>query len=345
MAAAYQNPTPRGRDGSPASAGPLPAARPPPLGPCPRPSPASIRPAPRDPNNPRARTLDSRDPGGNIGGVWDGYSTREASEFVGLPESAIRGCVRAGFVTPDEDHVPLRLAFRDLRVLQMVKSLVSEGVPLRRARQQLSALKRRLPEIGSLAELTLAAHGGHVVVREQQRAWRADTGQMVLSYAANDRWGEVHPIPLRIEAPGPEPVGGLTADDWFERAVALEEVDPEAAVKAYERALDLRRDAGEIWINLGRLHAESGRSTEAARCFREALAIEPADATALYNLGVVAQDEGRDGEAIELYRRALRIEPTLAEAHYNLATLFDRGGDTRAAIRHINEYRKLTRTR
>jgi Flp pilus assembly protein TadD len=44
-----------------------------------------------------------------------------------------------------------------------------------------------------------------------------------------------------------------------------------------------------------------------------------------------------------MYRRALELDPHLAEAHYNLATLFDQSGDSRAAIRHINEYRKLTR--
>ena len=57
----------------------------------------------------------------------------------------------------------------------------------------------------------------------------------------------------------------------------------------------------------------------------------------------MAQDTGRDSEAIELYRRALDLDPGLCEAHYNLATIYDRAGDPRAAIRHINEYRKLTR--
>ena len=69
----------------------------------------------------------------------------------------------------------------------------------------------------------------------------------------------------------------------------------------------------------------------------------PAEATAYYNLGVLAQDAGKEAEAIELYRRALELDPQLAEAHYNLATLFDQSGDSRSAIRHINEYRKLTR--
>ena len=58
---------------------------------------------------------------------------------------------------------------------------------------------------------------------------------------------------------------------------------------------------------------------------------------------MLAQDAGKEADAIALYRRALELDPQLAEAHYNLATLFDQSGDSRSAIRHINEYRKLTK--
>lgn len=275
--------------------------------------------------------------------VWNGYSTREASEFIGLPESTIRGCVRAGFVAPEKSGLSMRFSFRDLRVLQRVKSLIAQGVPLRRIRRQLLALHERLPANGTLAELTLDAHDGNVVVQEQRGAWRADTGQMVLRFDDREDTGQLHAMPLRRQAPGPEVMAGMNADNWFERAVELEEVDTEAAIHAYQRSLELRPDAGEAWINLGRLHAESGDTEEAEECFHRALALDPADATALYNLGVVAQDAGKDDEAIGYYRHALRLDTSLAEAHYNLATIYDRQGETTTAIRHINEYRKLTR--
>lgn len=275
----------------------------------------------------------------------DGYSTRQAAELVGLPESTIRGCVRAGFVVPDATTLPMRFTFRDLRVLSSVKDLMTHGIPLRRVRRQLAALRKRLPGEISLAELSLQAHEGNVVVREHSRTWRADTGQMVFRFDTGEPRGELHAMPLRRQALGPEPVAGMSADDWFERAMELEDIDTARAIDAYERALRLRRDSGETWINLGRLHAESGSTERAAECFAQALALDPADTTALYNLGVVAQDAGRDEEAIAYYQRALAIDPGLAEAHYNLATVFDRNGDARSAIRHINEYRKLTRRR
>jgi tetratricopeptide (TPR) repeat protein len=275
--------------------------------------------------------------------VWSGYSTREAAELIGLPESAVRSCVRAGVLDPGAGGVALRFDFRDIAVLKVVKALTAQGIPLRRVRRQLTELRRRLPEPGGLSGLTLTASGGHVVVRDHARAWRADTGQMLLSFEAAGDGGELAEMPVRRQAVPPDPLPSLSADEWFDRAVELEEEDTAQAIAAYKRALRLRPDCSETWINLGRLYAETGHTDEGADCFRKAIELDPADATAVYNLGVVAQDAGSDLDAVELYRRALALDPDLAEAHYNLATLFDRGGDPQAAIRHINEYRKLTR--
>ncbi|RMH40696.1 MAG: tetratricopeptide repeat protein [Deltaproteobacteria bacterium] len=271
------------------------------------------------------------------------FSTREAAEVVGLSESTVRGCVRAGFLSPTASGVALRFSFRDLAVLRVVKALVDRGVPVRRIRRQLKTLREQLPSDVSLSQIAIDEHAGHVVVRVGDRAVRADNGQGVFDFLLAAPAGEVAALPVCATPAAPEPVPGMTSDEWFERAVELEDVDPQAAMDAYRRALHLRPDCTETLINLGRLRAESGDTAGAADCFREALRIDPRDATALYNLGVVAQDEGRDQEAIEMYQRALDLDPALAEAHYNLATLFDRAGDARAAIRHINAYRRLTR--
>jgi tetratricopeptide (TPR) repeat protein len=253
--------------------------------------------------------------------------------------------VRAGFLSPEAQGVSLKYSFRDLLVLRVVKALIDQGVPMRRIRRQLKALRLRLPDHTALSEVSIAADGGQVVVRSDAHAWQADTGQIVFDFSADEPAGEIERLQIPRQAAAPAPVPSMTSDEWFEQAVELEDVDPRAAMDAYRRALHLRPDCTETLINLGRLRAESGDCQGAADCFREALRIDPRDATALYNLGVVAQDEDRDPEAIDLYRRALDLDPSLAEAHYNLATLFDRQGDGHAAIRHINEYRKLTRHR
>lgn len=277
--------------------------------------------------------------------MWTSYSARHAAQLIGLPESAVRSCIRDGLVgTPGT--VPAQLTFRDLSALRTVKALIDAGLPLPRVRKELVKLQQQLPAGTSIAELTVEARGGTVHLRGTPDA--GTTGQLSLMFEAPppappEPAGEVRELPRASEVPVPVAVAPATADQWLARAMDLEEKDPVAAIDAYRRALRLRPDITEAWINLGRLFAESGDAEAAHDCFRSALDLDPADATAYYNLGVIAQDAGKESDAIALYHRALELDPQLAEAHYNLATLFDQAGDSRQAIRHINEYRKLTR--
>lgn len=258
----------------------------------------------------------------------------------------MRSCIRDGLVgTPGT--VPAQLSFRDLSALRTVKALVDAGLSLPRVRKELVRIQQQLPAGVSLAELTVEARGGTVQLRGAPEASPL-SGQLSLAFEAPTPPappppGELRELPRATDAPIPVAVAPATADQWLARAMELEERDPVAAIDAYRRSLRLRPETTEAWINLGRLFAESGDPVAAHDCFRSALELDPADATAYYNLGVIAQDAGKEGDAIALYHRALELDPQLAEAHYNLATLFDQSGDSRSAIRHINEYRKLTR--
>ena len=273
--------------------------------------------------------------------MWTSYSARQAAQLIGLPESAVRACIRSGLIGQPGD-VPAKLTFRDLAALRTVKALVDGGVPPARARRELTQIVRQLPAGASITNLPIEARGGHVHVRGVGGPALGPQLELPLEIQL-EAPGEMHELPPRPAPPAPALAPAVTADEWLARALALEETDPPAAIDAYRRCLRLRPDSTEAWINLGRLYAETGEPASARDCFTTALRLDPADATALYTLGVVAQDAGAEGEAIDLYTRALELDPSLAEAHYNLATLFDQSGDARAAIRHINEYRKLTR--
>lgn len=286
--------------------------------------------------------------------MWTSYSARHAAQLIGLPESAVRSCIRDGLVgTPGT--VPAQLSFRDLSALRTVKALVDAGLPLPRVRKELLAIQQKLPAGASLAELTVEARNGQVHVRGNASPANGQ-GQLPLPLfemtieppvavptEPAPPAGELRELPRPADAPLPLAVAPATADQWLSRAQVLEERDPVAAIDAYRRSLRLRPDCTEGWINLGRLFAESSDADAARDCFKSALDLDPAEATAYYNLGVLSQDAGKEAEAIDLYRRALELDGQLAEAHYNLATLFDQAGDSRSAIRHINEYRKLTK--
>jgi tetratricopeptide (TPR) repeat protein len=276
--------------------------------------------------------------------MWTAYSTKDTAEVVGLSPSAVRSCVRGGLLDALPDALPLRFSFQDLSVLKTLKNLTQNGVSIRRAQRQLGVLRARCPS-ESLASLNIDAHNGHVVIRDHHQVWRADTGQLVFGFQFEEQLGELTQMPHRTELAGPEFMASLTADEWFEQALACEESDSHLAIRAYEQVLKQRPDCAETLINLGRLHAENTNTEQASQCFRRALDVDPCEATALYNLGVISQDSGDDLAAIGLYEKALSYDRELAEAHYNLATIFDKSGDARAAIRHINEFRKLSKRR
>ncbi len=275
--------------------------------------------------------------------MWESYSARHAAQLIGLPESAVRSCIRDGLVGVP-NAVPAKLSFRDLTALRAIKSLVDAGLPLPRVRRDLVHIQRATGT--TIAELTLEVANGQIRIRGADGDGMVPDGQLSLAFdppePAPAPEGELRELP-RQDVPAPAVALPTTAEQWMQRGISLEERDPVAAIDAYRRLLRLRPDSTEAWINLGRVYAETGDATAAHDCFRSALEHDSEEATAYYNLGVLAQDAGNESDAIALYRRALELDPHLAEAHYNLATLFDQAGDSRSAIRHINEYRKLTR--
>ena len=62
-----------------------------------------------------------------------------------------------------------------------------------------------------------------------------------------------------------------------------------------------------------------------------------------YNLGVLLDSTRRRHEALHAYQEALRGDPALADCHYNLALLCEELGRPKEAIRHLAQYRRLTR--
>ncbi|HLW23701.1 MAG TPA: sulfotransferase [Steroidobacteraceae bacterium] len=89
------------------------------------------------------------------------------------------------------------------------------------------------------------------------------------------------------------------------------------AVPYYQRLL-ARGPHPETLNELGSLLVGLARYDEAARCFREALALAPADARLHANLGHALHCLGDFRASIEHSRRAAQLDPRLAQAHLHL---------------------------
>jgi tetratricopeptide (TPR) repeat protein len=272
------------------------------------------------------------------------YSVRDVERVLRLPQSTIRGLVKAGFVTPGRGaRRELRFSFQDLIVLRAARALIDANLSKRKITRALKDLRQHLPEEMPLSGLSICAVGDRVVVRDGKTHWQANDGQYVLGLDVSVEGGVIRVIDHIEAAPESAPLPAANdAEDWFERAIELESTDPDAALAAYERAVEANKADVGAWINWGRLLHERGKVKEAERIYRRALAECEPDALLHFNLGVVLEDLNRIHDALDAYQHAIETDPSLADGHYNLARLHEALGNEQHAIRHLGQYRRLT---
>jgi tetratricopeptide (TPR) repeat protein len=282
-----------------------------------------------------------------------GYSTKDVAALLGLSAGQVRSYVRSGFLAPQQGpRGEYYFSFQDLVLLRTAKGLLAARVPQRRIRLALQNLREQLPEGRSLTGVRISAQGHHVVVRDGRDLWNPESGQALFDFELAELAREASTLPLRTPAARTAAAMSVTsatsaktpdtAEAWFERGSDLEyDDDPEAAVAAYRRALELDASLPDAHLNLGRLLHERGETARAEGHYRQALAARPGDATAAFNLGVALQDLGRLRDAARAYETALGSEPGYADAHYNLAGIYEKLGEREAAFRHLRTYRTL----
>lgn len=273
-----------------------------------------------------------------------GYSTREVAKLLSMSEASVRGYVRAGFLAPERGpRREMRFSFQDLVFLRTAGGLAEAGLKPSRIRRALTRLRGRMPEGRPLTAVRLAVEGGRVVVEEGARRWQPESGQILFDFGVADLARKTAPFVRRAFREAQNDGSALSAEDWYEWGCELERGSPGEAIDAYRRALSLDAGHADAHVNLGRLLHESGDAEGAARHYEAALAARPDDGTAAYNLGVALEDLGRLPEARLAYLKATRLDPGNADAHFNAATLAEKLGRFAEALRHLREYRKLTR--
>ena len=269
------------------------------------------------------------------------FDTRQAARIAGVAPPRLRQCVRAGLVSPGRDgRGRLRFDFIDLVLLRTMKGLLGRNVPLRQIGRVLESLRRQIGA-RSLTRLSVYADGRRVVAWDGETRWQPESGQFLFNFDAGQVVRRARTI-AHLPAPAvPSKLPRLTADEWCDLAIELEDGSPLEARAAYHHALDLDPAHVTARINLGRLlHAERNLVGAEAH-YREAIRSDPSSGLAWYNLGVLLEDMGRPDEALPAYEHAVRAEPGLADAHYNLALLYERAGRRRDAVRHLAIFRRL----
>ena len=269
------------------------------------------------------------------------FDATQAARIVGVPPPRIRQCVRAGLLASRRDaRGRLSFDFVDLVLLRTIRGLLERRVPTRQIGRVLESLRRQIGK-RPLNRVSVFVDGERVVAWDGHSRWQPESGQFLFNFDAGQvvrRASQVARLPASERPRLPE----LTAEEWCELAIEIEERSPLEAKAAYHHALDIDPGNPTARINLGRmLHAE-GSLAGAEAHYREALRRDSSSAIAWYNLGVLLEDQSQQDEAIAAYERAVRADAQLADAHYNLALLYERAGRERDAVRHLATFRRLS---
>lgn len=124
-----------------------------------------------------------------------------------------------------------------------------------------------------------------------------------------------------------------SADGW--NSLGAAEVgarDLKAALRNFEKAIELQPTMISAIINSGQAHIALSDRDMGERQLRRALEINPNDAVAANLIGELFSSDGRDREAREWFQRAIEARRTYAPAVNNLASLYARIGQPNDAI-------------
>lgn len=277
--------------------------------------------------------------------VGDLYSRAEVARLFDLPESRLRYWDRTGFLPPSGRVGARRFyTFQDLIGLRAAKGLLERGVPLRRVRKSVDALKEALPNVvRPLSELRVVADGKTCVVEGPERRWDPSTGQLVLDFDVRSLRDDV----VRLLRPASvDPVRRRMAYDAYLEGCRLDE-DPSTyarAEAAYLKAIELDQGFAHAHTNLGNLHFRRGDAKKAEAAYAQALELDQDQPEALYNVGFLAFERGESARAIAHFQKAVGVDPTFADAHFNLATALEEAGRSREARAHWETYLSLEPT-
>lgn len=275
------------------------------------------------------------------------FPTQAVARLVGIPAPRVRLLARAGLCHPARRGRRYQFTFQDVVLLRAAVGLFKSKVPTRRVRTALRKLTQQLAPGRPLTGVRISAHGGNVVVSDGGTSWRPESGQVLFSFLVDDlaRAAKVLAVePKKERARKQAPTALESADDWFERALLLEqEGDIDGARDAYQKAIEADPELGDAYVNLGRLHHQAGDPVRAAQFYHQATEVQPDDPVAHYNLALALEDQKKLTAAVAHYRSAIEIAPDFADAHFNLGRLLDRLGRHVDAVRHLMVYKKLMR--
>jgi len=128
---------------------------------------------------------------------------------------------------------------------------------------------------------------------------------------------------------------------WYELGHLESQTDKVAAVKAYEKAIEIQPNFAPVRRDLGMLQFQQKNYAQAAEHLGKAAELGLNEAPLFNFLGIAYSRTNRLQKAVATYQRALKIDPSYAEAHLNLGFAYKRLGRDAAANKEYAEACRL----
>lgn len=142
------------------------------------------------------------------------------------------------------------------------------------------------------------------------------------------------PRPRGTTPPSPEPPPPEPLDPYEEGQVLTKEGRFDEAIACFKKHLEYNPDSGPTYIQIARLHADTGHLEEARRYGEEAIKRDPLLPEAYYTLALIHQESDEPDEAIIQLKKALYLDSNFIVGHFSLANLYRQMGREDDAARN-----------
>jgi tetratricopeptide (TPR) repeat protein len=122
-------------------------------------------------------------------------------------------------------------------------------------------------------------------------------------------------------------MGVVPAEAWHLQAVLHNEIEPEQALAAIDRSLELDPEAADDWGLRGGVLHDLKRLEEAAAAYRKALELDPEEVAYRVALGTVLVDQRAFKEALTCYQLAFKLDASSILPYLGRSELFYELGD------------------
>lgn len=268
------------------------------------------------------------------------YTVKDVSRLFDLSEGRLRYWDKSDFLSPTGYDGRRRCyTFQDLIGIRSLKTLLDNGISVRRARRILKKLRDAIPRSSHpLSKLRIMADAKTVVVADADREFDADTGQLLLDFEVRTLQSEVAELTDQAEK-----TEELSAYEWYLEGCRLDECADtlKEAEEAYHRAIHLDPSLANAYTNLGNLLYRTGSVEDAKALYEKAIEVDSHQPEAHYNLGFLEFEARRFPSAEAHFTRAVKLDSTFADAHFNLAITFYRLGKNERAQSQLETYLSL----